>query len=70
MAEKALVPAIAVQRDGYDTTRHFGAVIGRDRCRIGERLATTVPDEARQHADGVGFDNPLLMIGPAAFRHL
>jgi len=30
-ASKALVPAIAVQRDGDLATRHFGAVIGRDR---------------------------------------
>jgi hypothetical protein len=70
MAEKALVPAIAVQRDGDLATRHFGVAISRDRWRIGQRLAT-VPDEARQHADGVGFDNPLLiMIGSIAFRHL
>ena len=68
VTEKALVAAIAVERDGHPAARQFRDVIGRDRRRVGERLAI-MPDQPRQHRNRIGLDDELLVIGRIALRH-
>ena len=65
IAEKGLVAAIAVERDRDLAARHLGDVIGRDRRRVGERLAV-MPDEPRQHRDRIGLDDEFLVLGAVA----
>ena len=65
VAGEDLVAAVAVERDGDVPARHLGKREGRNRGRVGERLAVMAHD-ARQQLDRARLDHQLRVLGAEA----